>query len=92
MGGVFWKGGSREGTRHMATTQFKMEDAYSLYNVIEFFCWKKVTMKERGGPFGPFKLQMALAQLCKITFAYLCKHPNTSIAKGKIWLARCWLW
>jgi hypothetical protein len=41
-------------------------------------------MKERGGPFGPFKLQMALAQLCKITFAYLCKHPNTSIAKGKI--------
>jgi hypothetical protein len=40
-------------------------------------------MKKRGRLFGHFKLQMALAQLCKITTPYLCKHPNTSTTKGK---------
>ncbi len=50
---------------------------------LNFFVKKRVTMKKRGRPFGHFKLQMALAQLCKITSPYLCKHPNTSTAKGK---------
>jgi hypothetical protein len=34
-------------------------------------------------PSSPLKLQMALAQLCKNTLAYLCKHPNIAIAKGR---------
>jgi hypothetical protein len=60
-----------------------MEDGCSLYNVIEFFCQRKVTKIEKRRPFGLFKLQMALAQLCKNTSAYLCRHPNTFTAKGK---------
>ncbi len=75
--------GSREVVRLMAITQLKMEDACSLCNMIEFFCQKKVTKTKRRRPFGPFQLQMALAQLCKNTFACLCRHSNTSITKGK---------
>jgi len=60
-----------------------MKDACSPYNVIEFFYQKKVTKPKKGRPFGPFKLQMALAQLCKNISTYLCKHQNTSIAKRK---------
>jgi hypothetical protein len=45
----------------MPTTQLKMEDACSLYNVIEFFCQRKVTKTKRKGPSSPFKLEMALA-------------------------------
>ncbi len=52
----------------MATTQLKMEDVCSLCNVIESFCQKKVTKtKKEGRAFSPFKIQMALAQLCKNT-------------------------
>jgi hypothetical protein len=60
-----------------------MEDTCNLCNVIEIFSPKKVTKIERRGLFGPFKLQTTLAQLCKDTSAYLCRHPNTSIVKGK---------
>jgi hypothetical protein len=67
----------------MATAQLKMKNVYSLYNVIEIFCQRKVTKIKKGGPFGLFKLQITLAQLCKNTSAFLCKHPNTSIAKGR---------
>jgi hypothetical protein len=37
MGGVSSMGGSWEMARPMATTQFKMEDACIICNVIEFF-------------------------------------------------------
>jgi ribosomal protein L32 len=67
----------------MATTRLKMEDAYSLCNVIEIFCRKKITKTKRGRRFGPFKLQMALAQLCKNTSTCLYKLTNTSTAKGE---------
>jgi hypothetical protein len=42
-----------------------MEDVCNLCNVIEKKFPKKVTKPKRRRPFGPFKLQMALAQLCK---------------------------
>jgi len=70
-------------TKPMPTTQLKMEDAYNLCNVIEFFCLRKVTKTKRGGPSGPFKLQMALAQLYKNMSTCLCKFTNTSTTKGK---------
>jgi hypothetical protein len=54
----------------MATTQLKMEDGCNLCNVIEFFCQRKVTKTKRERPFGPCKLQMTLAQLCKNSSAY----------------------
>jgi len=41
MGNVFWRGGSREIGRPKATTQLKMEDACSFYNVIEIFVKEK---------------------------------------------------
>jgi hypothetical protein len=42
-----------------------MEDAYNFCNVIEIFCWRKVNKRKIESPYGLFKLQMALAQLCK---------------------------
>jgi hypothetical protein len=83
-----WKSGI---ARPTTTAQFKMEDVCNLYNVIDFFYQRKVTKIERGRPSIPFKLQMALAQLCKNTFACLCKHPHTSILKGRNRLAECQL-
>jgi hypothetical protein len=68
-----------------------MEDVCILCNVIEIFSWRKVTKTKRGGPLGPFKLQMALAQLCKNTSICLCKHPNISIANGRNCSVGCWL-
>jgi hypothetical protein len=44
---------------------------------------KKNNQDKKKKRFGPFKLQMALAQLCKNTLACLCRHPNTSIVKGR---------
>jgi hypothetical protein len=38
MGDVSKEGGIREITRPTTIAQFKMEDAYNLCNVIEFFC------------------------------------------------------
>jgi hypothetical protein len=61
MGDVSWRGGSQEVAKPTTTIQLKMEDSCSLCNVIEIFCQKKVTKTKRNGPFGPFKLQMALA-------------------------------
>jgi hypothetical protein len=88
MGDVSWKGGSQEVARPTTIAWVKMEEACNLYNVIEIFYRKKVTKTERGGPFSPFKLQMALTQLCKNIFACLCRHPNTSTTKGN-WLTGC---
>ncbi len=51
--------------RPTATARLKMEDAHSFCNVIEIFHQKKVTKTKRGKPYGHFKLQMTLAQLCK---------------------------
>jgi len=67
----------------MAIARLKMKDVCNLYNVIEIFCRKKITKIERGGAFGLFKLQITLAQLCKNTSTLLCKHPNTSITRGR---------
>jgi hypothetical protein len=89
MGGVFWRGGSREVTKPKATTRLKIEDACILCNVIKTFWQRKVIKVKRRRPFDPFKLQMALAQSCKNTLACLCKQPNTSIAKGGNWSLRC---
>jgi hypothetical protein len=72
----------------MATFQLKMEDACSLCNVIEIFCQRKVTKTKRRGPSSPFKLQMALAQLCKNTSICLCRLTNTSTAKGEELISR----
>jgi len=58
-----------------------MEDACNLCNVIEIFYLKKITNKKKGRPFSPFKLQMALAQLCKNTSTCLCRHPNISTGR-----------
>ncbi len=44
--------------------------------MIEIFWWEKVTW-QKGGPFGPFNFQMALALSCKNTSTSLCSHPNT---------------
>jgi hypothetical protein len=55
-----------------------MENVCILCNVIEFFLWKKVTKTKRGGPSSSLKLQMTLAQSCKNTLTYLCRHPNIS--------------
>jgi hypothetical protein len=90
MGDVSWRGGSHEVARPMATTWLKMEDAYNLCNVIEMFFRRKVTKIKRRRPFGPFKLQTTLAQLCNDTSAYLCRHPNTSTIKGRNWSIECW--
>jgi hypothetical protein len=76
MGGVFWRGGSQEVAKPMATAWLKMEDTCIFGNVIEFFWQIKVMKVERKGPFDLFKLQMPLAQLCKNTLACLCKQPN----------------
>jgi len=78
-------GASQEVVRPTATTWFKMDNACGLCNVIEKFWQKKVTKTERGGPFGPFELQMTLTKLCKKTSACLCRCPNTSNDKGKNW-------
>jgi hypothetical protein len=55
-----------------------MQDACGLCNMIEFFCQRKIIKAERGGPFGLFKLQMALAQLCINTLAYSGRHSNVN--------------
>jgi len=74
----------------MATAQLKMEDTSCIfYNVIEIFWQRKVIKVERWGPFGPFKLQMALAKSCKNTLTCLCKQQNTLIKKGRNWLVGC---
>jgi len=67
----------------MATARLKMEDTCNLCNVIEIIFPKKSNQDRKKRFFGPFKLQTTLAQLCKDTYAYLCRHPNTSIVKGK---------
>jgi hypothetical protein len=51
MGNVSWSGGSRE----VVKPKLKMEDVYSLCNVIEFFCQRKVTKIERGRAFWSFQ-------------------------------------
>jgi hypothetical protein len=33
---------------------------------------------------------MALAQSCKNTSTFLCRHPDTSIANGGNWWVGCW--
>jgi hypothetical protein len=53
------------------------------------FLTKKNNQDKKMKPYGPFKLQMASTQSCKNTSAYLCKHPNTSIVKGRNWLVGC---
>jgi hypothetical protein len=68
----------------MTTAQLKMEDVCIFCNVIETFWQRKMTKVERWGPFGTFKLQMALAQSCKNTSACLCKQPNTQLLRGGI--------
>jgi hypothetical protein len=61
MGGVSWRGGSREVVKPTTSAWLKMEDACILCNMIEFF-WQKQTIKvEKWKPYVPFKLQMALA-------------------------------
>jgi hypothetical protein len=62
--GGSWRGGSQEVIRPIAIVGLKMEDVCILYNVIEILWWRKVTKIEKGGPFGLFKLQITLAQLC----------------------------
>jgi hypothetical protein len=47
MGGVFWRGGSREVAKPTAIAQLKMEDACIFYNAIEIFWQRKVTKVER---------------------------------------------
>jgi hypothetical protein len=42
-----------------------MEDAYIFCNVIKIPWQRKITKTEIWGPFGPLKLQKALAQMCK---------------------------
>jgi hypothetical protein len=84
MGGVFWKGGSEEVARPIVIAQFKMEGAYILCTIIEIIWQRKVTKTERGRPSSPSRLQITLAHLCKNTLVFLCKHPNTSIAKRGI--------
>ncbi len=76
----------------MVTTWLKMENTYIFCNVIEFFLWRKITKIEIWGLYSSFKLQMALAQSCKNTSTYLCKHPNTSIIKKRNWSLGCWSW
>jgi hypothetical protein len=44
---------------------------------------KKHNQNRKRGGFGLFKLQITLAQLCKNTSTLLCKHPNTSITRGR---------
>ncbi len=82
MGGMSWRRGSQEVAKLMAIAQFKMEDTSCIfYNVTEIFWQRKVIKVERWGPFGSFKLQMALAKSCKNTLTCLCKQQNTSITK-----------
>jgi hypothetical protein len=47
MGNVSWKGGSQEVNKFTAIAQLKMEDACSFYNMIDFFCWRKVTKTKK---------------------------------------------
>ncbi len=77
------RGGIWEITRPTAIARFKMEDAYNLYNVIEFFCQGKLTKTKRGRPFGLFKLQMALAQLFK-TYLHVYVDIQICMIKG-VW-------
>jgi len=81
MGGVFWRGESREVVRLIVTTQLEMEDVCILCNIIENFWWKKIIKTERGGFNNFFKFQIALAQSCENISIYLCKHPNIAIVK-----------
>jgi hypothetical protein len=74
-----WKSGST------IIAWIKMEDACILYNVTEIFWQRKVTNIESEGPFVFLKVQMSLTQLCKNTSAYLYKHSNISIARGRNW-------
>jgi hypothetical protein len=46
MGGVFWRGGSREVTKPTVATQLKMEDVCIFCNVIKKHLWKKMTKVE----------------------------------------------
>jgi hypothetical protein len=56
MGGVFWKGESREVAKPMAIIQLKMENTCTLGNGIETFWQKKMTKAERWKHSIPFKL------------------------------------
>jgi hypothetical protein len=56
MGDVSWKGGTQGIARPTTIIRLKMQDAYSLCNVIELFCPKKVVKIKREGSFGFFKL------------------------------------
>jgi hypothetical protein len=48
------------------------------------FLSKKSNQDKKRRAFWFFKFQMALAQLCKNTFACLSRHPNISTPKGGI--------
>jgi hypothetical protein len=90
MGVVSWKVGIWEVARCTTIAQLKMHDACIFCNIIEIVWWKEVTKTKMGGPSSYFKLQLALAQSCKNTLiAYLCKHPNISIARRRDWSVRC---
>jgi len=69
MGGVFWKGKSREMVKPMTIAWLKMEETCILCKVIEIFLWRKMIKIERWEPYGPFKLQMALAQFFGLNMA-----------------------
>jgi len=84
MGGMSWRGGSWEVTKPMVITWFKMEDVYIFCDMIKTLWRRKMTKVERWKAFVPFKLQMALA--------YLCKQPNTLITKERNWSMGCRLW
>jgi hypothetical protein len=86
MGSVSWRGGSWEVAKPTAIAWLKMEHACILCNVIETFWQRKLTKTKRWRHSGLFKIRMALAQSCKNISTCLCRHPNTSIAKGRNWL------
>jgi len=49
MGDGSWRGGSWEVAKLTTTVQLKMEDSCIICNVIEIFCWRKVTKIEEEG-------------------------------------------
>jgi chitinase len=55
MGGVFWRGGSREIVKPTAITGLKMEDTYIHYNVIEIFFMKKSNQGRKMRAFCPLQ-------------------------------------
>jgi hypothetical protein len=62
MGGVFWKGKSREMVKPTTIAWLNMKDICILCNVIEIFWWRNVIKIERWELYDPFKLQMELVQ------------------------------